>query len=122
LQYLLGSDKVSAVDCHTEFLAPIFANLTSALTWPRLRTAVAPAAPPTAGNPILLTPDDVRAMQQIVDDWAPGVLNCASNVHEIIYIALQRLQRDLDSGCEDEIIDDVQREIGYRLWCARHGL
>ena len=38
---------------------------------------------------------------------------------KIIEIALRRLQWELDSGREDEIIEDLQREIDYRLWCDR---
>jgi hypothetical protein len=32
------------------------------------------------------------------------------------------LKRDLDSGCKDEVIEDVQKEIDYRLWCVRNSL
>ena len=80
------------------------------------------AAPPAGDNPVPLTPADVHALRQIVDDGGPQGLGCAQNFHEIIDIALHQLQRDLASDCRDEVIEDVQHEIRYRLWCAQKGL
>ena len=114
LQNGLGSDKVSAVGCHTGFS---FAKLLNAWAWPSRRPA-----PPVGGDRILLTPDDVRALKQVADECIPRGLSCANNFHEIIDMALRSLRRDLDSDCEAEVIEDVRLEVGYRLWCAREGL
>ena len=70
-------------------------------------------------DPMLLSPNDVEALDQIAGQWAASKRGSARNVNEIIDIALQHLQRDLDSGYKDEVIEDVQFEIDYRLWCAR---
>jgi hypothetical protein len=67
-----------------------------------------------------MPPDDVQALEKIVKPWAQPEIGSVRNFNEIIYIALRRLQRDLNSGCRDEVIEEVQREIDYRLWCARN--
>ena len=61
-----------------------------------------------------------RVLGEIVECDSQGI-GRSRNMHEIIEIALRRLQRDLDSGFKDEIIEDLQREIDYRLWCTRCG-
>jgi len=61
--------------------------------------------------------DDAQIFE-IVAAWDTQLPDCARNFHEIIVIALRRLRWELESGCEDEVIEDMRREIAYRLWCA----
>jgi hypothetical protein len=62
----------------------------------------------------------VQVLEQMVAGWdAPGP--GAQNFREIIGLALRRLQWELNSGAEDEVIEDLQREIEYRQWFARTG-
>jgi hypothetical protein len=70
----------------------------------------------------ILSPDDAQFVE-IIAAWGtqlgtqlPG---CAGNLHEIIVIALLRLRWELESGSRDEVIEDMRREIAYRLWCAK---
>ena len=58
----------------------------------------------------------------MVRPWAQPETGHTRNFNEFIYLALCRLQWDLDSGCEDEVVEEMQREIDYRLWCARNSL
>ena len=66
----------------------------------------------------VFSPDDAQILE-IVAAWDTELPGYVRNLHEIIVIALLRLQWELESGCEDEIIEDMQREIAYRLWCAK---
>ena len=62
----------------------------------------------------------MQVLEQMVAEWdAQG--RGAQNLREIIGLALRRLQWELDSGAKDEVIEDLQREIEYRQWCARTG-
>ena len=90
----VSSDKVAIVDCRARLIAPFLAEL---------------------------APDDMRALEQILAEWDTERLDWAQNFGEIVNLALRRLQWELDSGCKDEVIEDVQREIAYRLWCAGTG-
>jgi hypothetical protein len=66
----------------------------------------------------IFSPDDAQILE-IVAAWDTQLPVCARNFHEIIVIALLRLRWELESGCEDEVIEDMQREVAYRLWCAK---
>jgi hypothetical protein len=72
--------------------------------------------------PVPLSADEIQALEQIVKRWAQDEPTSGHNIHEIIDVALHRLQRDLDSECGDKVMDDVRCEIGYRRWCSRNGL
>jgi hypothetical protein len=106
------------VDSRASSTAPFFARLVNAVSLRRLMFAPLPTKPLASKS--VLSPDEVRALEEIVVECDSQVPGRSRNVHEIIEIALQRLRRDLDSGFEDEIIEDLQREIDYRLWRARH--
>ena len=95
---------------HTELMAPLVAKLMSVVTFSR-RIVPGP-----------LSADEIQALEQVVKRWAQDELTSGHNIHEIIDIALRRLQRDLDSECGDNVMDDVRCEIGYRQWCSRNGL
>ena len=58
----------------------------------------------------------------MVGNWESLEPGSVWNCNEIIDIALRRLQCDLSFGRRDEVIEDVQFEIDYRLWCARNCL
>ena len=62
--------------------------------------------------------DDAQIFE-IVAAWDTQLPDCARNFHEIIVIALLRLRWELESGGEDEVLEDMRREIAYRLWCAK---
>ena len=98
-------------------LANVLTLLRSSITSPS-----APLSGPFACDPIQLSPDEVQALEKIVSPEAQPEIGCTRNFNEIIYIALCHLQSDLDSGCKDEVVEEVQREIDYRLWCARNSL
>ena len=66
----------------------------------------------------IFSPDDAQILE-IVAAWDTQLPGCARNLHEIIVIALRRLRWELESGCQDEVIEDMQREIAYRVWCAK---
>jgi len=66
----------------------------------------------------IFSPDDAQILE-IVAAWDTQLPGCARNLHEIIVIALLRLRWELESGCENEVIEDMRREIAYRLWCAK---
>jgi hypothetical protein len=84
---------------------------------------VAPASKQRVGlDPVALSPDDVLALEQMVEQWGSPKPVFTRNINEIIDIALRRLQWDLDSGCKNEVIEEAQCEIDYRLWCARNSL
>jgi hypothetical protein len=108
----------------TRLTSPLLAKLVDVLTL--LRSGfISPSAPLSKSfdcDPIQLSPDDIQALEKIVRAWGQPEIGCTRNLNEIIYIALCRLQWDLDSGCEDEVVEEVQREIDYRLWCARNSL
>jgi hypothetical protein len=99
--------------------ARLTSPLLAKLTWWRSHDAAPASKPSTSHDPGLLSANDVEALERIVEQLAEGKAN---NHNEIIDIALRRLQRDLDSGCKDEVIEDVQQEIDYRLWCVRNSL
>jgi hypothetical protein len=92
------------------------------LTWWRSHYVVPLSKPPIGHDPMLLSANDVEALRRIVGQWSSAGLGGARNFNEIIDIALRRLQWDLDSGCKDQVIEDVQQEIDYRLWCTRNSL
>jgi len=102
LKKFAGSDKVAMVDCHTRLFA-------GQRRIPSVREKPA------------LSSDDERVLDQILAEWDTQGPGCARKFREIIDLALRRLQWDLDTGCKDEVIEDLQREIAYRLWCARTG-
>ena len=113
-----NSDRVALVDCHSGLIAPFLAKLLNALTSRRfVPAALAPTSPVSYTS--VLSPAEVRILERIVAEWYP--LGCvrSQNVHQIIEMALLQLQRELDSGHEDEITEDLRREVEYRLWCAR---
>jgi hypothetical protein len=115
----LASYRVAIVDRRARVISPFFATLLHALTLPRDRVPVLPPTPPISDQSDL-SRDDVQVLEQIVAEWdthGPG----AQNFREIIGLALRRLQWELDSGGKDEVIEDLQREIEYRQWCARTG-
>jgi hypothetical protein len=111
----LQLDKVAVMSRCARLTSPLLAKL----TWWRSHDAAPASKPSSSHDPILLSSNDVEALERIVDQWAEGMTN---NRNEIIDIALRRLQRDLDSGFMDEVIEDVQQEIDYRLWCVRNSL
>ena len=101
-------------------IALFLKRLLGSLTWPRFEYS-APEQTSLAGVTVLLSPDDLQVLEQILARWAPCGPADSWNSHEIIEIALRRLQSELDCGHEREVIEDLQREIDYRLWCARNG-
>jgi hypothetical protein len=105
------------VDFHIGSLGPFLARLANAVSLRRFICAVAPRTKPVHYKP-LLAPDYVLVLNEILDELDQQGLGRAPNIHEIMEIALHRLQQDLDSGREDEIVQDLEREIDYRQWCA----
>jgi hypothetical protein len=114
------SDKVAVVDCHTCLIAPLFAKLVNAVSLRHFMLAI-PFRKTPVSHRTVLSPDDVRVLEEIIVGCDSHGMGRSRNVHEIIEIALLRLQKDLDSGFKEEIIEDLQREIDYRLWCTRCG-
>jgi hypothetical protein len=112
------SDRVAEVDFHIGLLGPFLARLANAVTLRRFIYAVVPRTKPVSYKS-LLAPDDILVLNEILDELDQQGLERPPNINEIIEIALRRLQWDLDSGREDEIIEDLEREIDYRQWCAR---
>jgi hypothetical protein len=112
------SDKVALVDCNTRLIGPLFSKLAHAFASPR-SMFVPPHVPPV-GEAFVLSADDLLALEQIVLEWTPSRLDATRNPNEIIYIALRRLQWEMDSGRKEEVIEELRREIDYRLWCARN--
>jgi hypothetical protein len=104
----LGSDRVAIVEYHTGLIALFFARLLNTVTLRRF----------TSSHDSVLSPDDVRVLERIAGEWYPKGLGRSRSTHEIIERALCQLQRELDSGHEDEITEDLRREIEYRLWCG----
>ena len=101
--------------------SPLFAKLLTLLRG-RFVSPSAPLSSRIGCDPIQMSPDDVQALETIVRPWIPPGISHPRNFNEIIDIALRRLQWDLNFGCTDEVIEEVQREIDYRLWCARNSL
>jgi hypothetical protein len=97
-----GSDKVAIVDSHNRLFA---------------RQLHIPPAREKPG----LSLDDEQLLDHILAEWDTQGPGCARKFREIIGLALRRLKWDLDTGSKDEVIEDLQREIAYRLWCARTG-
>jgi hypothetical protein len=94
---------------HTGLISIVLAKLPGVLTFPRNSAA---------GS---LSRADLQTLDRIIDQWDQCESVGEQNLDEIIYIALHHLQRDLDSECRGEVIEDMRREIGYRQWCARNG-
>ncbi len=78
-----------------------------------------PHVPPVS-EAVALSADDVLVLERIVLEWTPSRLDETRNLNEIIDIALRHLQWEMDSGRKDEVIEELQLEIDYRLWCARN--
>jgi hypothetical protein len=106
------------VDKHTGLLTPFLATLLNALPFPCFRKR----STGQVTDRSVPSPDDVRVFEQIIAEWDTQGLGGTRNFHEIIDLALQLMQCDLDSACKDEVIEDLQREIAYRHWCASLGL
>jgi hypothetical protein len=69
-----------------------------------------------SGTPAL-SPGDVEELEEIRAELRRN--GRSMSFDEIINIALWRLQQDLVSDCANEVLEDLQREIVYRRWCAR---
>jgi hypothetical protein len=66
-----------------------------------------------------LSPADVQVLERILAEWDTQGVGCPLNSRKIVDLALRRLQWELYAGCQDEVIEDVRREIAYRQWCAK---
>ncbi len=72
---------------------------------------------PFAGE-LLLPSGDLEILESIRTELE---LRSGIRTHEdrdIIDLALRLLQKDLDSGAAGEVIEEVRREVLYRLWCT----
>jgi hypothetical protein len=107
----LDSDKVAVMSQRPELISPLVAKLMSVLTFSR---RIIVPGPPSA--------DEIQALEQVVKRWAQDERTEGHNIHVIIDIALRRLERELDSECRDNVMEEVRREICYRQWCSRNGL
>jgi hypothetical protein len=61
---------------------------------------------------------DVETAEQTLAERELSSALPVAAYREIIRCALRRMQRDLDSGSGDEVVEESQREILYRQWCA----
>jgi hypothetical protein len=67
-----------------------------------------------------LSPADVRLLDAMLAQWdrhSPGSRKIA---HKDVEMALRRLQWELKSSRADDVIEALEREIDYRLWCDRN--
>jgi len=61
----------------------------------------------------VVSPQDIEVLEELA-------VECGRTFNEIVEIALQRLRWELNSGRQDEVVEEVRQEIDYRQWCARN--
>ncbi len=66
-----------------------------------------------------LRPGDAEAIEEIRAGLERYPDRCLPGDDDIIHIALRLMQRDLNSACGGEVVEDARWEIGYRQWCAQ---
>jgi hypothetical protein len=67
-----------------------------------------------------ISPDEIQALECMLAEWYPQGLGCQRNVQEVAGVALRRLQVDLDSRYRHDVMEALEREIDYRLWCSKN--
>jgi hypothetical protein len=88
----------------------------------RLESCRAPDSGHSKSTPCdesMLSPDDQDVLEDIRAAWVLRRNNCPPHQEELVDIALRRMQQDLHSCRREEVVEDVQREIAYRLWCTQ---
>lgn len=59
-----------------------------------------------------------EALEEIRSEWTACGLGAAPSDREIVSVALHFMQIEIDAGLEDEVLEDLRREVEYRRWCA----
>ena len=68
-----------------------------------------------------LPPGDLEILESIREELELRGDNLTHDDRDIIDLALRLLQKDLDSSSADEVVEEVNREMLYRQWCAQSG-